>query len=114
MKKVAIPVVDGKLSEYFGGCNHYEIFSVDAGFVKSEEIEKRPEISIAKIPGWIAGKGVTDIITHRIDKRIINDFIPYGINLFIGIAVNSTHRLIEDYLSGNLRSDEKIISEIMA
>ncbi len=114
MKRVAIPVVGGRLSEYFGQCDHYEIFEINDGNVISEEIEIAPKEYITKLPEWASVEGITDIIVHRIDKRIITLFAPLRINLFVGIPVNTPRNLIEDYINGKLRSDEGIISEIMA
>jgi len=113
MKRVAVPVVKGQLSEYFGQCNHYEIFEIDEGNVKSEEIEIPPKEDITKLPEWAASEGITDIIAYKIDKRIITLFAPFRINLFVGIPISSPRNLIVDYINGKLKSDEKIISEIM-
>ncbi len=113
MKRVAVPVVKGQLSEHFGQCNHYEIFEIDNGNVKSEELEIPPKEDITKLPEWAAGEGITDIIAYKIDKRIITLFTPFRINLFVGIPINSPRNLIDDYINGRLKSDETIISEIM-
>lgn len=43
MKRIAVPVSKGQLSEYIGQCNHYEIFKIHDGNVKSEEIEISPD-----------------------------------------------------------------------
>jgi predicted Fe-Mo cluster-binding NifX family protein len=113
MKRVAIPVVNGHLSEYFGQCNHYEIFSIDDNTIKSEAVEIPPKSDILKLPEWAAGEGITDIITYKIDKQIMGLFSPYRINLFVGIPIESPRNLIDDYLNGRLKSDEAIIAEIM-
>jgi predicted Fe-Mo cluster-binding NifX family protein len=114
MKRVAIPVVGGQLSEYFGQCNHYEIFEIDNGNAISEKIQIPPKEYVTKLPEWASAEGITDIIVYKIDKRIITLFAPLRINLFVGIPVNTPRNLIEDYLNGKLKSDEGIISEIMA
>ena len=114
MKRVAIPVVKGKLSEYFGGCSYYEIFEIENGQVKSEELEIASTKNINQLPEWAASKGVTDIITYKIDKCIINLFITLRINLFIGITIDTPDNLIDDYINGKLKSNEIVISEIMA
>lgn len=111
MKRVAIPVVKGKLSEYFEKCNYCEIFEIDGYSVKSNEIEVPPS-DINKLPEWSVQQGITDIITYKIDKNIINVFSREKINLFIGIKINTPEKLIEDYVNGALKSDEKIILEI--
>ncbi len=112
MKRVAIPVTQGKLSEYFGGCNHYEIFEIDGGNLARSEIKVPPQRDITELPEWAVHQEITDIITHKVDNRILTLFTAKKINLFVGIAVDTPLILIEDYMSGKLQSDEKIINEI--
>lgn len=113
MKKVAIPVTKGLLSEHFGQCNHYEFFLIDNGLVRSEEIEIPLKQEIAELFEWLETKGINDIIVHRIDKNMIKLFSPNRINIFVGIAIDTPRNLIEDYLNGNLKSNQQIISEII-
>ncbi|MBA7519841.1 hypothetical protein ES705_11929 [subsurface metagenome] len=112
MERVAIPVVKGKLSEYFGHCNHYEIFEIDGENIQSNEIEVLPHHDITKLPEWAVQQGITDIIAYKVDKKFLSLFTGNKINLFIGVPINTPRILIEEYLSGNLKSDEKIIKEI--
>ncbi|VAW20415.1 hypothetical protein MNBD_BACTEROID01-2040 [hydrothermal vent metagenome] len=112
MKRVAIPVVHGKLSEYFGQCSHYEIFEIVGGAVTSSKTEVLSHYDVAGLPDWAAQQGITDIIAYKVDKSIITRFVNNKINLFIGAPVNPPAILIEDYLNGRLKSDERIIREI--
>jgi len=112
MKRVAIPVVQGRLSEYFGKCNHYEIFEIEGTNFKSDEIEVPQHKELVKLPEWAYRQGITDIIAYKVDKKIISLFTGYKINLFVGIPINTPQHLIEEYINGNLKSDEKIIQEI--
>ena len=111
MKRVAIPVIKGKLSEHFEKCNYCEIFEIDGYNVKSNEIEVPPS-DISLLPEWAIKQGITDFIVYKIDNTIIKLFAQEKINLFIGIKVDTPEKLIEAYVNGTLRSDEKIISEI--
>ena len=113
MKKIAIPVTKGFLSEFFGKCNHYELFLIDNGLVRSEEIEIPPKQNITDLLEWAEIKGITDIIVHRIDRNLIKLFQPKRITIFVGIAIDTPKNLIEDYLNGTLKSDQQIISEIL-
>ena len=113
IKRVAIPVSEGKLSESFSQCNYYEIFEISENNITEKEIKEPYKKDITKLPEWMASKGVSDIIAFKIDKSIIALFSPFRINLFVGIPVNTPCNLIEDYNSGTLKSNEKIISEIL-
>ncbi len=111
MKRVAIPVIKGKLSEYFEKCHYCEIFEIDGDNVKSNEIEVPPS-DITQLPEWAVKQGITDFIVYKIDKNIIKLFTKEKINIFIGIRIDSPEKLVEAYVNGTLKSDEKVISEI--
>jgi predicted Fe-Mo cluster-binding NifX family protein len=114
MKRVAIPVTNGLLSEYFEQCDYYKIFDVEGRNIRSKKIETPPGKELTKLPEWAAGMGITDIIAYKIDKSIITSFTSFSINLFVGIPVNSPQNLIKDYINGKLVSDEEIINAIIA
>ncbi|OQX78684.1 MAG: hypothetical protein B6D64_06065 [Bacteroidetes bacterium 4484_276] len=114
MKRVAIPVVNGKLSEFFAQCNHYEIFEIEGVQIKRNEIKEPSVKEIAMLLPWVVSQGITDVIAYKVDKRIIELFAGYKINLYVGIKRGSPREIILDYLNGTLKSDKKIISEIMA
>ena len=113
MKRVAIPVSNGMLSEYFGRCNYYKIFEISENNIVQEKKEIPREKDITRLPEWMAEKRISDVITYKVDKQIINLFSSYRINLFVGISIDTPQNLIEDYINGNLKSNEKIISEII-
>ena len=113
MKKVAIPVYNGKLSEFFGQCNHYQIYTIDNNLVKSEELEMPPKNDISKMPEWVSEKGITDIITYKIDKRIIMLFNAFKVNLYVGVDIDAPDKLIGDFIAERIKSNNKIISEII-
>ncbi len=112
MKRIAIPVNDNILSEYFGQCSHYEIFEIEGEKITHNKVGYPPHHDVTRLPEWAAQQGITDVITYKIDNRIISRFINNKINLFIGVPLLSPDILIDDYLNGRLKSDEKIIKEI--
>lgn len=113
MKRVAIPVFDDHLSEYFGECRSYEIVEVDNKILKRKFIELPLGIAITDLPEWLEKLGVTDVIAYKVNKQIISMFASKKVNLFVGIALQSPEKLIDDYLNGKLESDENIIAELM-
>lgn len=112
MKRVAIPIVDNKLSEFFGGCNFYEIFEIEEGAIRKSSVEIPTVEAVDDLPVWLEQRGITDVIVYKIKKQIISLFASKKINLFVGIRQDTPENLISDYLNGNLESDEKIIQEI--
>jgi predicted Fe-Mo cluster-binding NifX family protein len=113
MKRVAIPLVEHRLSEYFGQCSYYEIFEIDHKTIKSSKVGKPAYKSSDSMPDWINEKGITDVIIHKIDKKVFSMLADTKINLFVGIPIDTPDSIIQGYLSGNLKSDTKIINEII-
>ena len=112
MKKVAIPVTNNQLSEFFGECNHYELFEIDGGVFDKKSIEIPLGTDIVELPGWLEKQGVTDVIAYKVNRKIITLFASKKVNLFVGVPIDLPQNLIDDYLQGRLESNEKIISEI--
>jgi predicted Fe-Mo cluster-binding NifX family protein len=112
MRRVAIPVTEDRLSEFFGECSHYEIYEIDRKIRSRREAKFPQGIVAARLPGWLEENGITDVITYRVNPQIIRLLVSKKVNLFVGIAIDTPQRLIENYLQGKLESDEKIIQEI--
>lgn len=112
MKRIAIPLTDGKLSEYFGQCDHYKIFEIRQSRVTSSLVKAPEDIEIMSMPLWASEQGITDVVTFKIDGRIMHLFAKYKISLYIGISGKTPAEIIECYMNGKLKCDERIISEI--
>lgn len=112
MKKLAIPIKNNKLSEYFGQCSHYEIYEIDNKTIRKSGTAHPPVKEPDKIPEWVESKGITDVVTYKIDKELILKFSETKINLFMGIAVDAPEIIIQNYMDGSLKSDLKIINEL--
>ena len=113
MKRIAIPIERGKLSEYFGNCNHFEIFEIDEKFIEKSILEFPLFKLKTELPNWLASKGVTDVIMYKIDKLILKMFQTHKMNLFIGVEMDYPDRITNDYIDGKLYSNDTIISEIL-
>ncbi len=112
MKRVAIPISKNELSEFFGECNHYEIFEIDKKIIDRKLVEIPSGFNILELPEWLKNQGVTDVIAYKISKQIISLFASNKVNLFVGVPKKSPQNLIDDYLQGTLESDKNIIEEI--
>lgn len=113
MKRVAFPVDSGKLSLYFGQCEYYKIFILDHGMIISDVTIVPPNIDLLSMPKWVAEQKINDLITHKIDKTIMSIFQEMQINLFVGVEMLGIKELIENYMSGKIRSDDQIINELL-
>ena len=112
MKRVAIPVSDEFLSEYFGECQHYEIFEVEGKIVDKKEAIFPGGTTTSELPIWLKEQGITDVIVYKVNRKILNLFAAQKVSLFVGIPQNSPEKLVDAWLEGKLESDERIISEI--
>ena len=112
MKRVAIPISKNKLSEFFGECNHYEIYEIEKETITKKLIEAPFEINILELPKWLKSQGISDVIAYKVNKKLITLFAANKVNLFVGVERNAPQNLIDDYLQGKLQSDKNIIAEI--
>lgn len=111
-KRVAIPVKNAQLCNNLSECSHYEVFEISGENVLRKELRAFAGIDLQNLPGWLKEKGITDVIAYKINPEIINQFASLKINLFVGVSLKSSEKIIEDYIQGRLESDEKIIREI--
>ena len=112
MKRIAIPIVNNRLSEYFGECEAYEIYDVEQKITGKKSAGIPVGIAIEELPGWLEKQGVTDVITFKVNPKIIRLFASRKVNLYVGISLDNPDNLIDEYLQGKLESDEKIIQEL--
>ena len=112
MKRVAIPVTNNQLSEFFGTCNHYEIFEIEKNVLRTYVLQIPAETDSMELPGWLEKNGVTDVITFRVNPKIMSLFASRKVNLFVGVPLDHPKQLIDKYIRGSLESDKKIIDEI--
>ncbi|MCK9290525.1 MAG: NifB/NifX family molybdenum-iron cluster-binding protein [Bacteroidales bacterium] len=102
MKKIAVPVVSGKLSAHFGHCKHFAIAKVENKKIIHIEEFEAPEHQPGSYPGWVAEQGVTDVIAGGIGPKAVELFNQFGINVFIGAPSLPVQQIIEDFLYDRL------------
>lgn len=110
MAKIAIPISAGRLSAKFSQCGHFDIFYIDQREIISKEQNKRCSKSIEELNNWINTNGITDVIVHGIDKKWVTYFSDTKVNLYLGVNINSSEQLINDYLNGTLKSDTNVLN----
>jgi predicted Fe-Mo cluster-binding NifX family protein len=113
MKRLAIPISNNRLSEFFGQCEQYEIFDIDREITARHSAKIPSGIDIREIPAWIEKQGITDVIAYKVNPGIIKLFASKKVNLYVGIQPDSPQNLIDQYLKGNLESDQEIINELI-
>lgn len=110
--QVAIPVLNGKLSEYLSSCSHFEIYGVESDVAeRSKVLIPAGEIN-GELPDWLEAKGVTDIIIHKVKPEIIHKIVSKKVNVYVGVSIDSTMNLIEAIILGRLESGVEILQEL--
>ena len=109
MAKVAIPIEKDCLSTHFATCSHYVVFTINNSKITEKKVVKPDFSELEKFPEWFKTMAVTDVITYKINPVIIHSFIKNKINVFVGTNQVTPEILIEDYISGKLKSNEDIL-----
>ncbi len=110
MKRIAIPILNGRLSKHFGECSHYMIFGVEESDIRSYNLEVPANSDLQNLPAWVAEQKITDIIAHNIDKRVIDLFARHKINVWVGAPDEAPALLFKEYLEGTLTSNENVLN----
>ncbi len=102
-RKIAIPMADGMLCAHFGHCQQFEIFETAENDIVNEMNVTPPPHEPGLLPGWLAQKGVTDVIAGGMGQRAISLFNQHKINVFVGAPTQAPKTLVKDFLEGNLK-----------
>ena len=106
MKKIALPILNAKLSAHFGHPEHFYIYDVNEKEIIKETMLVQPEHKPGVYPAWLAGLGVTDIIVGGIGAKAITLFNENGINVFAGAEIKPAKELVNDLINETLICDE--------
>ncbi len=101
--KIAIPVdQNGVLDAHFGHCRSFAIINVENNKISSVDYINPPPHEPGLLPGWLAEKGVTDILAGGMGRRALEIINRFGINAFVGAPRLNVKELVEGHLQGTL------------
>ena len=108
--KVAIPVVQGRLSQHFGHCEHFALFDVDmeSREIRSSETVESPPHEPGRLPGWLHERGAEVIIAGGMGTRAQQLFAQSGIQVVIGASPEPPEDVVKAYLDGTLRVGDNV------
>ncbi len=104
MRKIAIPVVEGKLSAHFGHAPVFYVYHTEENKIIKEQMEIPPPHEFGVIPNWLAEIEVTDLITGGIGPKAVDILNAKSINVFTGAPTENPQEIIKDFLSGSLKT----------
>jgi len=110
IKKVAIAAQGKQVSEHFGHCEGFAIYSIDAGKIVKQEFLANPGHKPGLLPNLLNDQGVKVIIAGGIGGGAIDIFNEKGIEVFSG-ASGTLEQAIEQYLQGKLDSTGSVCHE---
>jgi len=108
--RIAIPLVQGKLSLHFGHCDQFSILDVDDN---SKEIVNRkdatpPVHAPGVLPRWLHEDNVNVIIAGGMGQRAQQLFTQNDIKVVIGASSGTAEELVSAYLEGTLEIGDNI------
>jgi predicted Fe-Mo cluster-binding NifX family protein len=103
-KRIAIPLEGGILCSHFGHCEQFAIVDAEEKTITAEALITPPPHEPGLLPGWLAEKGITDVIAGGMGQRAIGLFNQHSINVFVGAPVKSPDELAADLLNDRLQA----------
>jgi ATP-binding protein involved in chromosome partitioning len=111
MKRIAIPISEGRLSRHFGSCSYFRIYAVEDAGIQSSCLDAPGKADAENLAAWAARQGISDVITYQIGMEIIGLFARHKINVWVGAPDLSPDELISAYLDGTLISDLNVMDK---
>jgi len=103
-RKIAIPLEGGTLCSHFGHCQQFALIETNEECITEELLVTPPPHEPGLLPGWLAEKGVTDVIAGGMGQRAINLFNDQGINVFVGAQLKKPLELAADLINNTLKA----------
>jgi predicted Fe-Mo cluster-binding NifX family protein len=103
MKRIAIPLVEGKLCLHFGHCQQFGIYDVeeDGRIIASSQTTPPPH-EPGVLPRWLHEQGVSLVIAGGMGGRAQELFASNGIEVMVGAPSEAPEALIGSYIQGQL------------
>ncbi len=108
--KIAV-ACDGKnVSEHFGHCQGFELFTVEDGKVTGRQFYQNPGHKPGFLPNYLGGLGADTVITGGIGGGAIDIFNEKNIQVVSG-ASGDCGEAVEKFLKGELKSSGSVCHE---
>ena len=110
VRRIAIPVANGKLCLHFGHCQQFAMVDVDpeAKKVLGVEFLNPPPHEPGVFPKWVAEQGATLVISGGMGARAQSLFTDQGVNVLVGAQSATPEEVAQAYLDGSLSTGANI------
>ena len=108
--KIAIPVVNGKLSAHFGHCEQFAIVDIDDDNknIVDTQMYTPPAHEPGVLPKWLSEMGVNLVIGGGMGQRAQQLFTQNNIDVIVGAPDNTPQQVVADYISGQLQCGDNV------
>ena len=108
--RIAVPLVQGRLSLHFGHCDQFAIFDING---ETNEVAERQEATPpvhapGVLPKWLHENNVTVIIAGGMGQRAQQLFSRNNIEVVIGAPNKTPEELVSAYLDKTLETGDNI------
>lgn len=104
--RIAIPVVDGRMHDHFGGCREFALVDADVQnrLVLATQIIPAPPHKPGLFPRWLREQRVRVVIAGGIGKGCLDNFTVNGVVVLAGEVNARIEAIVAAYLAGQLTS----------
>ena len=108
--RIAVPVVQDRLSPHFGHCEKFIFFDVDVDNKKilHQESMAAPAHEPGVLPTWLHERETDVILAGGMGQRAQGLFEEKGIRVLIGAPSDDPRTIVENYLNGILQLGDNI------
>jgi predicted Fe-Mo cluster-binding NifX family protein len=103
--KVAIAKDGDFVSEHFGHCREYALFTVKSSRITSHENLLSPGHEPGKLPALLAEHKVTHVLAGGMGPKAIELFCAHNIEVFVGVR-GPIESVINDFIAGKIAQGE--------
>jgi predicted Fe-Mo cluster-binding NifX family protein len=99
--KIAIASEGSRVSEHFGHCSTYSLYSVENGVIFHREVLESPGHQPGILPPFLASHNVTHVIAGGMGPRAVELFQQHGIQVILGIA-GPVDLVAQEFIAGRI------------
>jgi predicted Fe-Mo cluster-binding NifX family protein len=107
-KLFAVPTIDRKLCAHFGHCEQFAVIETEDNKITGIKYLTPPVHQPGTYPRFLAGQGVSTIISGGMGMKAQEIFAQNNIEVFMGIHSDSPEVLVEQYLADQLESGDNL------
>ena len=101
IKKIAIPIAEGRLCPSFGKTTEFAIFHIQNQQIIKKEILHPPPHGPDVFPDWLHDLGVSVIITGNMGPKAMENFKAKGTTVITASSRTSPDELVRQHLFRN-------------